>query len=43
MNEYLTLGHAEEVPIVDLQKTQQEVPMHTVRKESSTTTKLCGF
>lgn len=42
MEEYFTLGHAEQVPIVDLQKPPQQVfylPMHAVRKESSATTK----
>ena len=43
MQEYFTLGHAEKVPIVDLQKPPQQVfymPMHAVRKASSTTTKV---
>ena len=42
MREYFTLGHAEEVPLMDLHKPPQRVfylPMHAVRKESSTTTK----
>ena len=42
MEEYFSLGHAEQVPVVDLQKPPQQVfymPMHAVRKESSTTTK----
>ena len=42
MGEYFTLGHAEEVPCIDLQKSPQHVfymPMHAVRKESSSTTK----
>ena len=43
MNDYLNLGHAEVVPHVDLNKPPSEVfylPMHAVRKESSTTTKI---
>ena len=43
IEEYLELGHAELVPVTELQKTHQQVyymPMHTVRKEASTTTKL---
>lgn len=37
------MGHAELVPIADLQKPHQMVfhlPMHVVQKESSTTTKV---
>ena len=43
MNDYLKLGHAEVVPNVDLNKPPSEVfylPMHTVRKESSTTARI---
>ena len=43
MTEYFEMGHAEAVPAIDLKKPTQEVfylPMHSVRKESSTTTKL---
>ncbi len=43
VEEYFTLGHAEQVPIADFQKPPQQVfymLMHAVRKESSTTTKL---
>ncbi len=43
MVEYFALGHAEEVPIADLHKPPQQVfymSMHTVHKESSSTTKL---
>ena len=43
MNEHLEEGHAELVPLEDLEKSPQEVfylPMHTVKKESSTTTKV---
>ena len=43
MNEYFDLKHAEPVPQDDLQKPPREtfyLPMHTVRKEHSTTTKV---
>ena len=43
MKEYLDLGHAEPVPIKDFEKPQSEVfylPMHTVYKTSSVTTKV---
>ena len=43
MTEYFEMGHAEPVPAADLEKPMQNVfylPMHAVRKESSTTTKL---
>ncbi len=43
MNEYMDLKHAELVPEEDLNKPLQEtfyLPMHAVRKEESTTTKL---
>ena len=43
MKEYLDLGQAELVPPGDLNKSAHEVyylPMHAVRKESSTTTKV---
>ena len=42
IEEYFSLGHAEEVPIIDLQKPPRDVfymPMHAVYKRSSTTTK----
>lgn len=37
------MGHAERVPLTDLQKPDQDtfyLPIHTVRKESSSTTKI---
>ena len=43
MGDYFEKGHAEPVPDDDLQKPPWEVfylPMHAIRKESSTTTKL---
>ena len=43
MQEYLDLGHAERVPLEDMDKPQHEVfylPMHAVYKSSSTTTKV---
>ena len=43
MQEYFELKHAELVPEADLGKPQHDVfylPMHAVKKESSTTTKL---
>lgn len=43
MEEYIELGHAELVPVADLQKAAKDVfylPMHAVRKEQSTTTKV---
>ena len=43
MKEYFDSGHAEEVPLVDFHKQPQDVfylPMHCVRKESSTTSKI---
>ena len=43
MKEYFDLGHAELVPSADLTKSPREVcylPMHVVRKEASTTTKI---
>ena len=43
MQEYFDLGHAELVPLDDLNKPVRDVfymPMHAVRKEASTTTKL---
>ena len=45
MKEYFDLGHAELVPPEDLTKSPSEalyLPMHAVRKESSTTTKICA-
>ena len=43
IEEYFSHSHAEEVPVVDLQKPTHDVfylPMHAVHKQSSTTTKL---
>ena len=43
MEEYFEMKHAEFVPVADLQKPPEEVfylPMHAVRKEHSTTTKI---
>ena len=43
MDEYFVEGHAELVPTADLEKSRQHVfylPMHVVRKESSSTTKV---
>ena len=43
MREYFEMGHAEKVPGPDLEKSQEDVyylPMHVVRKDSSTTTKV---
>ena len=43
MDEYFEKNHAEEVPDVDLEKTPHQVfylPIHAVRKETSTTTKI---
>ena len=43
MQEYFDLKHAENVPLADLNKPPENVfylPMHAVRKESSTTTKI---
>ena len=43
MNEYFELGHAEIIPHSDLEKPPEQVfylPMHTVRKDSSSTTKV---
>ena len=43
MGEYLEMGHAEQVPPGDLEKSHTDtfyLPMHAVRKEHSTTTKL---
>ena len=43
MEEYFKMNHAELVPVADLQKPPREIfylPMHTVRKEHSSTTKL---
>ena len=43
MEEYFQMGHAEVVPPIDMEKPHQHVfylPMHIVRKESSTTTKV---
>ena len=42
MDEYFSLGHAEQVPVIDLQKPPEKVfylPMHAVHKETSATTK----
>ena len=43
MQEYLTLGHAEKVPVEDMEKDTGKVfylPMHAVYKASSSTTKI---
>ena len=43
MEEYFQMEHAEPVPTADLEKSQHKVfywPMHAVRKESSSTTKI---
>ena len=43
MREYLDLGHAEQVPVMDLKKPPNEVfyfPIHAVYKTSSATTKV---
>ena len=43
MEEYFKMNHAELVPVADLQKPPKEIfylPMHAVRKEHSSTTKL---
>ena len=43
MNEYFELKHAEPVPLADLRRPSSEtfyLPMHTVHKEQSTTTKV---
>ena len=43
MPEYLSLGHAEDVPLTDAYKPQSTVyylPMHVVYKSSSSTTKI---
>ena len=43
MKEYIDMGHAEPVPLSDLEKPQHQVfylPMHAVHKDSSTTTKI---
>ena len=43
MDEYFDLGHAETIPISDMQKPPHEVfylPMHAVYKDSSSTTKI---
>lgn len=43
MEEYLDLQHVEPVPVTDLQKPPEDVfylPMHAVRKEHSTATKI---
>ena len=43
MRDYFDLGHAESVPSMDLNKLTSDVyylPMHAMRKESSTTTKV---
>ena len=42
MREYFDQEHAEEVPLTDLEKSQENVfylALHTIHKESSTTTK----
>ncbi len=40
VQEYFTLGHAEEVPIYELDRPSYYLPVHAVLKESSTSTKL---
>ena len=43
MQEYFNLCYAKSVPVADLEKTEKDVfylPMHAVKKESSTTTKV---
>ena len=43
MQEYFDLCHAEPVPAADLEKPEKDVfylPMHAVKKEYSTTTKI---
>ena len=43
IQEYFEMGHAEQVPTIDLNKPADQVfylPMHAVKKDSSTTTKL---
>ena len=43
MDEYFDLGHAEPIPISDMEKPPHEVfylPMHAVYKDSSSTTKI---
>ena len=43
VKEYFTIGHAEPVPSADLEKEAAEtfyLPMHAVKKEQSTTTKV---
>ena len=43
MEEYFEMGHAKPVPLADLEKSEQEtfyLPVHAVRKESSSTTKI---
>ena len=43
IQEYVELGHAEQVPTIDLNKPVDQVyylPMHAVKKDSSTTTKV---
>ncbi len=43
MVEYIHLGHAEPVPVIDMKKSNNEtfyLPVHVVKKESSSTTKV---
>ena len=43
MREYFTMGHAERVPLVEVDSPGKEMyylPMHAVHKEDSTTSKL---
>ena len=43
MSEYFEMGHAEPIPVTDLNKPPSQVfylPMHIVQKESSSTTKI---
>ena len=43
MKEYIDQNNAENVPLVDLQKSQEQVlylPLHIIHKETSTTTEV---
>ena len=40
MNEYFQLGHAEPVPAEEIDRDNYYMPMHAVRKSSSTTSKI---
>ena len=44
MQEYFNMSHAEQVPLMEVDSPLTEVyylPMHTVHKGDSTTSKLC--